>query len=35
LQLPDLEDHEGNYLRDNTFEITESTEYVEYDTDVA
>lgn len=35
MQLPDLEDSEGNYLKDNTFVILESTENVEFDTDVA
>ncbi len=35
LELPDLEDADGNYLKENTFEIIESTKYVEFTTDVA
>jgi hypothetical protein len=35
LDLPDLEDADGNYLKENTFEIIESTKYVEFTTDVA
>lgn len=34
LELPDLEDGQGNYLKDNSFQITESKEYVEFTTDV-
>jgi len=34
LDLPDLEDGDGNYLRQNTFEIVEETEKCEFTTDV-
>jgi hypothetical protein len=34
IELPDLEDGDGNYLKDNSFEITESKDHVEFFTDV-
>lgn len=34
LSLPDLEDDDGNYIKENTFEITESPDAVEFITDV-
>lgn len=35
MTLPDLDDGQGNYLHDNTFEILEHTSAVEFTTDVA
>jgi len=35
LNLPDLEDGEGNYLRENTFEIIGRSDRTEFITDVA
>lgn len=34
LALPDLEDDDGNYIKENTFEVLESSDYVEFTTDV-
>jgi hypothetical protein len=34
IELPDIEDDDGNYMKDNSFEIKESTEHVEFFTDV-
>lgn len=35
IDLPDIEDEDGNYMKENTFEILEQTDKCEFTTDVA